>query len=98
MLLVESPICSRLCLPHVSLGLFTRTPFPILPGGFNFSADEWSPCGCLAVFPRLKGRGNVSLFFLFYYLVALVVNSDTVRTTIIPNQAICGWLELLCFS
>ena len=68
MLLVESPICSRLCLPHVSLGLFTRTPFPILPGGFNFSADEWSPCGCLAVFPRHKGRTNISLSFLLFAL------------------------------
>jgi hypothetical protein len=41
--------------------------FPIPPGGFNFSAD-----GALAwpYLPGLKVRIlNVSLFFLFYYLL-----------------------------
>ncbi|EFX85808.1 hypothetical protein DAPPUDRAFT_237365 [Daphnia pulex] len=31
----------------------------IQPGGFNFPADGWSTCGCLAVFPR-------SGLFLYY--------------------------------
>jgi hypothetical protein len=41
----------------------------------------WSTCcGYLAVFPRLKGRKNVSPpFFLFYYLVSLVISRYVVR-------------------
>jgi hypothetical protein len=37
---------------HVSVGVFTRAPFFLScldPGEFNFSADGWSTCGCLAV-------------------------------------------------
>jgi hypothetical protein len=42
-------------------------PFSYRPsGGFNFSADGCSTCGCLAVFPsHIKGRKNLSLFSLF---------------------------------
>jgi hypothetical protein len=36
--------------------------------------DEALPDGCLAVFPRLKGRKNVTVFFIFYYLGALIIN------------------------
>jgi hypothetical protein len=37
------------------------------------------------VFPRLKGRTNVFLFFLFKYLLALIRNRDIVRSTTIPE-------------
>jgi hypothetical protein len=49
------------------VGVFTRTPlipYPACAGGFNFSTDGALVDGCLAVFPRLQGRTNVSLFFL----------------------------------
>jgi hypothetical protein len=43
----------------------------------------WSTCGCLAVFPRLKGKKNVSIFFLCDYLV---LNRYVVYvSTIIPE-------------
>ncbi len=58
----------------------------------TFHRDGWSTCGCLAVFPRFKGRTNSSLFFLFDCLVALIMNRDTVRSRIIPE--LCVWLEL----
>ncbi len=60
-------------------------------GGFNFSVAGWSTCGCLAVFPRLKGRKNSSLFFLFDNLVTLILNRYVLRSTIIPGP--CSWLK-----
>ncbi len=41
----------------------------------------WIPGG-LAVFPGLKGRTNWSLFFFFFYLLALIMSRDTVRSAI----------------
>ncbi len=35
---------------------------------------------------------NLSLFFLFDYLVAYIINRDIVRSTIIPELS--GWLQL----
>jgi hypothetical protein len=63
--------------------------FPIPPRGFC----GWSAWRCLAVFPRLKGRKNVSLFFLFDYLTGLICDT---RSTIIPELG--GWLELFSLS
>jgi hypothetical protein len=56
-------IRSVLVYAHVSVGVFTRTPFTLL-GGFNSSVDR-ALCECLAGFPSFKGRTNGSLFFLF---------------------------------
>jgi hypothetical protein len=54
------------------------------PGEFNFSADGWSNCGCLADFPGLKVRTQLnSVFFLFDYFVARF--RDVLRNTIIPE-------------
>jgi hypothetical protein len=40
---------------HVNVGVFMRAPFtPSRLVQFNFSADGWSNCRCLAVFPRHK--------------------------------------------
>jgi hypothetical protein len=67
---------------HESVGVFTRTPFfPIQPGGLNFSADEWSTWGCLAVFPGHKGRTNLSIFFYFDCLVALFLLGQSLHGT-----------------
>jgi hypothetical protein len=52
------------------LGVFSR---PTFTGVLYFSADGALVDGCLAVFPRLKGRTNMYLFFLFDYLVALIL-------------------------
>ncbi len=46
-------------------------------------------------FPRLKGRTNSSLFFLFDNLVAFIINRCGVRSTIIPEQL--GFLLLFLF-
>jgi hypothetical protein len=58
---------------HASVGVFTRTQplFPILPGGsvdstlLQMEPSLMPGCG----FPRIKGRTNLSLFFLFDYLM-----------------------------
>ncbi len=52
---------------------------PIPPGGFNFPADGALVDGCLAVFPRLKGRKHSSLSFLSDYGVAFIINRCGVR-------------------
>ncbi len=43
-------------------------PFPYLASSFIRLQliSGWSNCGCLAVFPRLKGRKNVSHFYNFW--------------------------------
>ncbi len=41
----------------------------------------WSSCGCLAVFPRLKGRTNVSLFFP-WWLSAGDVDYKSLHSTV----------------
>jgi hypothetical protein len=43
--------------------------FPIPTWWIRLIFCEWSTCGCLAVFPRLKGRSNVSLFSLWWLSV-----------------------------
>jgi hypothetical protein len=58
---------------HESEALFSITPGVT----FNCSADV---DGCLAVFPRHKGRTSVTLFFLFVSLVAV----KSLWSTIIP--------------
>jgi hypothetical protein len=80
---------SALVYTNVSVGVFTRTPFSCQLTYFF----GWSTFGCLAVFPRLKGRTNLSLSFLFVYLVALIINRGIVRSTIIPELC-CRWQEL----
>ncbi len=58
------------------------TLIPISSSGFNWSSDGWSTySGCLAVFPRLKGRKHSSLFFLFDYFVALITDVMAWRST-----------------
>jgi hypothetical protein len=57
----------------------------------------WNTWGCLTGFPRLKGRINLSLFFFFDYLVALIVNRFIVQSTFIPELGLltvfsCGFL------
>ncbi len=64
-------------------------------GPFSYPAwwiqlfSGWSTC--LAVFPRVKGKKNVSLFFLFYYLLFVDVGYKSWRRGIIPEL---GRLEL----
>ncbi len=50
----------------------------------------WISFGCLAVFPRHKGRKTASLFFLFVYWATLVINRFD--STNIPELG--DWLEL----
>jgi hypothetical protein len=72
-----NPFCYRVY-THVCVGVFTRTPcFLCLSPGFDCSG--WSTCGCLTVFPRLKGRTNVHLFFLFDYLLFDYLSFLTIR-------------------
>jgi hypothetical protein len=78
---------SVLVYTHVSVGVFTRTPFflsRLVDSTFQ-RMDEALLDGCLAVFLRLKGRKNVSLFFIFDYLGALIVNRYIVGNTIISE-------------
>jgi hypothetical protein len=68
---------------HVSVGVFTRTPFfLILLGVFNFSADG-ALVDAWPDFPGLK-VGKVNIFVLSDYLMTLIMNRDIVRSTIIP--------------
>jgi hypothetical protein len=54
--------------------------YPILlPGVLDFSTDGELVDGYLAVLPRLKGRKNISLFFLFDSLMASIITSYRVR-------------------
>jgi hypothetical protein len=69
---------------------------PIPPGGFNFSADGWNTWGCLAVFPRLKGRTQfISILLFDYYLAFIMSNRCIVWSTIIPELG--GWVEFFFF-
>jgi hypothetical protein len=86
-----SPFFKVLVYTHESVGVFTRTPFFLSCMAYStFQRMEplWMPgCG----FPGLKGRTNLSLFFLFNYLIALIMNR-TIWSTIIPELG--GWLGL----
>jgi hypothetical protein len=67
---------------HVNVGVFTRTPlfipYPVWCG-WNSSADGWSNCRCLAVFPRHKGRTKlISILPFSQFLVALIINRGNV--------------------
>ncbi len=71
-------------------GCIHEDPLFLIPTGvLNYSANG-APVvrGCLALFPRLKGRKNVFLFLHFYYLMASIVNREIVgpmnESTIIP--------------
>ncbi len=61
--------------------------FPILPGGFN-SAAEGALVGCLAVFPRHKGRTKLISILPFWLFGG--VDYESLQSTIIPG----GWLGL----
>ncbi len=68
---------------------------PIPPGGFNFSVDgvRWSTCGCLAVFPRLKGRAKfVSILPLGVFDGIDYKSLRSTYSTIIPELG--DWREL----
>jgi hypothetical protein len=69
-----NPLCTRVHPCECGCIHESEAPFPIPPDVFNFSGDGWITFGCLAVFPRHKGKKNISLFFLFVYWVALVIN------------------------
>ncbi len=71
---------------HVSVGVLTRTPLlQIHPGGFNYILRI--DCGCLAVFPRQKGRTKcISILLILSFghcLVGLIINRDIVWNRII---------------
>jgi hypothetical protein len=51
--------------------VYSRGPFTY-PSWWIQLVCGWSTFGCLAVFPRHKGRKTVSLFLLFDYLRALI--------------------------
>jgi len=57
----------------------------VLPQWRKYGRDAW------LYFPGLK-VGKIYLFFLFDYLVALIINRNVVRSSIIPE--LCGWLGL----
>jgi hypothetical protein len=65
---------------------------------FNFSADGWSICRCLAVFPRHKGRTKLIPILPFWqFWVALITNRCVVtELTFIPELAV--WLQLFSLS
>jgi hypothetical protein len=73
----HSPFLQILVYVHVNVGVFTRTPFIPYPVwcGWNSSADGWSNCRCLAVFPRHKGRTKLTSILPFsQFLVGLIIN------------------------
>jgi hypothetical protein len=86
-------ILSVLVYAHVNVGVFTslRLFFLSCLVSSNYSADG-ALAECLAVFPRHKGRTNLSLVFLGDYMAVLIVNRYIVTSTIIPE--LCRWLEL----
>jgi hypothetical protein len=91
--------CPRVC----ECGCIQHDDFLLLipPGGFNVSADGALVDGCLAEFPRHKGRNNEFLFFLFDYLGALILNRYVVWSTITPAHTVgrnCCPLLFLFFS
>jgi hypothetical protein len=54
-------------------------PFPVLPGGFNFSTDG-ALVDAWPYFPGLKvGKMYLYPSFLLSYLVALIINRDIVQ-------------------
>ncbi len=61
---------------HVTVGVFTRTPFILLSrlADSTFLRMDGAFVDAWLYFPRLKGRENLSLFFLLDHLVALVIN------------------------
>jgi hypothetical protein len=71
--------------------VYSRGPFTY-PSWWIQLFCGWSPFGCLAVFPRPKGRTNSSPSFFFDNLVVLILNRCGVWSTIIPGP--CSWLKL----
>ncbi len=64
------------------------TLYPILlPGVFNFSTDGELVKWCLAIFPRIKGGKNISLFIVFLVLFG-GVDYKSLRSTIISDLCV----------
>ncbi len=92
-------IPSVLVYTHVNVGCIHESETPY----FSYSTCwiklfyRWSTFGCLAVFHRLNGRKNLSLFFPFDYLVALIINRYGIRFNSWAMRLLTGTVLLLPF-
>ncbi len=82
------PLSLQLLCPRVQpceVWLYSRGhPFSLLVDSALQQMDQALVNGCLAVFPRLKGRQKC-LFFLCDFWMALIVDRNIVRITTIPE-------------
>lgn len=80
-LLFLNPRMSSTSRVHLCVCVFTRTPGFFVPhqvySTFLRMEEHFWNCRRLVVFPRLKGRKNVTLilFFLYYFLALIIVTS-----------------------
>jgi hypothetical protein len=87
------------CTLHVSVGVFTRTPFSPYPAWWTQLFGGWMEhlwLWCLAEFLRFKGRKNIYLYSSYLTIEwALIVNCYRVRLLLRYRQLLTG-TDLSC--